>query len=183
MLQLTKDVPMILEKRTKETKVEIRWSGDFDADVYAFALDKDDKMINNNTSLCFFNQVNIFNSAIKHSGDVRNGDTNGDVNAPDEYMTFSLNQIPTDIKKVMVICSIYNAPNNGKKFGQMNQMEATIINDGVKTAIIDMADNYGDKFSMEVLEFKRDSSDNWSITPLQNAGCYILNNYYAQYSK
>lgn len=182
MLELSKNVPILLQKEVKETKVELRWTGDFDCDVYAFGLGVDGKMINGDTSLCFFNQVNLFNGAIKHSGDMRNGDT-AQADAPDEFMTFNLQQIPNEIKKVIVIASIYEAPINGKKFGQMSQMEATILNDNVKIATVNMADNYGDSFSLECLEFKRNEQDRWTVTPIQNAGCYTLNNYFAQYSK
>ena len=182
MLDLQKGQSTMFEKSVKEVVVEARWTGAHDPDIFAVAQDKDGRMVNE--SACFFNKTSLFNGAIRHSGDARDGDSKP-VTEADETMWFQLNKIPEEIVKIQVFLSIFDAElgDDGiykQNFGQMQQMEATIITDGKKVAVIDLADKHGTCISMTMLEITR-KDGRWSVTPIQQQENLTIGDYFAKH--
>lgn len=178
MMDLTKNTPSMFDKGVRQVKVELRWDGEYDADVYAFALGNNKKCPTEG-HFCFFKQLNILGGAIKHSGDMRTGDTiTGE--EPDEFMVFDLSKMPADVQDIVVCLSIYNAPASGETFGMMSQFTATLITDNTKVAIIDLANNHGDNYGMEVLKISR-ANGNWAVTPLGDSEKADINAFYRRY--
>ena len=74
---------------------------------------------------------------ITHWGDNRTGSGDGD----DETIDIDLARIPADVSKIVVLVTIYGAPQNGQNFGMMDNSYVRLV------------DKRGDK---EVLKFELD---------------------------
>jgi tellurium resistance protein TerD len=65
-------------------------------------LNAQEKMLTED-SIVFYNQLALYNGAIKHSGDERAGDKDGD----DETITIDLSKLPADVKILLAVITIY----------------------------------------------------------------------------
>ena len=111
---------------------------------------------------------------------MRTGDTiQGDL--PDETMKFRLQEIPSQIDKVVVFASIYKAPSSGQTFGMLSNFTARILTDGKEVALTDLPTQAPDHFGMTILSMQRNESNGWSITPMNETECADINIYLARY--
>ena len=178
MLNLEKGVSTPFEKSVNEVEVQLRWNGNVDNDVYAFALGSNGRIGEDEKDVCYFGNKRLYAGAIVHSGDQRTGDTI--VDAPDEVMKFRLQEIPTHIDKIVVFASIYKAPTSGQTFGMMSEFTATILTDGTKVATVDLPSQSPDDYGCSLLSMQRNGAG-WSITPLNTSEKADLNVYLARY--
>jgi tellurium resistance protein TerD len=90
----------------KRVKIGLSWdvkdgvNADLDASV--LVLNAQEKMLTED-SIVFYNQLALYNGAIKHSGDERAGDKDGD----DETITIDLSKLPADVKILLAVITIY----------------------------------------------------------------------------
>jgi len=93
----------------KEMSIGAGWEmknmeGDkIDADLCCFLLDKDGQT-RVDDDFVFYNQEATLEGAVKHMGDSRTGDGEGD----DEEMFFDINGIPFDVIRIALVLSIYD---------------------------------------------------------------------------
>jgi tellurium resistance protein TerD len=90
----------------KRVKIGLSWDVKegvtADLDASALVLDTQEKMLTED-SIVFYNQLELYNGAIKHSGDERAGDKEGD----DETITIDLSKLPADVKIILAVITIY----------------------------------------------------------------------------
>jgi tellurium resistance protein TerD len=90
----------------KRVKIGLSWdvkegvTADLDASV--LVLNAQEKMLTED-SIVFYNQLELYQGAIKHSGDERAGDKEGD----DETITIDLSKLPADVKILLAVITIY----------------------------------------------------------------------------
>lgn len=96
---------------------------DFDLDAVAILLGENGKIFDTaERSLCYFNQREI--EGIKYSGDNRTGAGDGD----DETIKVSLNDLPAEVKEVVLGVVIFEAAERNQNFGQVNNAYVRLYN-------------------------------------------------------
>ena len=120
ILDLTKRNPG-LKKVTLGAGWDISNGGlDFDIDIAAFLLDANNKF-NTVSNVIFFN--NKQGQGIALSGDNRTGAGEGD----DETITIQLDQISSDIQKIVFVVTIHEAQNRRQTFGMVNNSYVRLL--------------------------------------------------------
>ena len=90
----------------KKFKIGLSWdvkegvTADLDASVVI--LGENEKMLSED-SIVFYNKLEAYTGAIKHSGDERSGAAEGD----DETITIDLSKLPSDVKTMLAVITIY----------------------------------------------------------------------------
>ena len=93
---------------------------DFDIDIAAFMLDANNKF-NTVSNVIFFN--NKQGQGIALSGDNRTGAGEGD----DETITIELDQISSEIQKIVFVVTIHEAQNRRQTFGMVNNSYVRLL--------------------------------------------------------
>jgi tellurium resistance protein TerD len=129
-VDLQKQVPGL-----KRIRVGLGWKenkfstgGDYDLDVTAFIL-KHDKDGNpkcaDDKSIIFYNNLQTAGGEIKHSGDNRNGASEGD----DETIHVNVEKILSIADEVSFVITIHDAAARKQNFGQIDKSYVKIYND------------------------------------------------------
>lgn len=120
VLDLTKKNPG-LKKVTLGAGWDIaNGASDFDIDIAAFLLDKNDKF-NTVSNVIFFN--NKVGQGIELSGDNRTGQGEGD----DETISIDLSLIDSSIQKIVFVVSIHEAQSKRQTFGMINNSYVRLL--------------------------------------------------------
>ena len=120
ILDLTKRNPG-LKSVTLGAGWDISYGGvDFDIDIAAFMLDDNNKF-NTVSNVIFFN--NKQGQGIALSGDNRTGAGEGD----DETITIELDQISSEIQKIVFVVTIHEAQNRRQTFGMVNNSYVRLL--------------------------------------------------------
>lgn len=96
---------------------------DFDLDASAFLLNATGK-VRSNADFIFYNQTKSDNGSVEHTGDNRTGEGDGD----DEAIVVQLNNVPTDIEKIVVAVTIHEADARRQNFGQVSSAYIRCVN-------------------------------------------------------
>lgn len=98
---------------------------EFDLDASIFMLGENGKVRTPDMKdFCFYNNPSIGDGSIVHQGDNRNGEGEGD----DEQIVVDLMSVPSDVKRLAVVITIFDAKNRGQNFGQVGGAFARIVN-------------------------------------------------------
>ena len=120
ILDLTKRNPG-LKSVTLGAGWDISYGGvDFDIDIAAFMLDANNKF-NTVSNVIFFN--NKQGQGIALSADNRTGAGEGD----DETITIELDQISSDIQKIVFVVTIHEAQSRRQTFGMVNNSYVRLL--------------------------------------------------------
>ena len=129
-LNLEKNQLLNLTKRNPGLKViragigwDVSYSGsdDFDLDVIALLLDKNNKLTDV-SKVCYFNNDNTHGFSL--SGDNKNGEGEGD----DETISVDLASVPKDIEKVVFAVVIYEGKERKQNFGMVDNSYIRLLN-------------------------------------------------------
>lgn len=115
-VNLTKEVPSL-------TKIGIGlgWQAratsgaDFDLDASAFLL-SDKGRVRSDDDFIFYKQLESTCGSVKHTGDNRTGDGEGD----DETIMVDLTRVPQDIEKIVITVTIYDHAARRQNFGMVS---------------------------------------------------------------
>lgn len=88
---------------------------DFDLDASAFLLGEDGKL-KNDSDFIFYNNLRSRNDAVIHTGDNLTGEGDGD----DEVIMIDFSKIPSDVKKIAICVTIFDAEERRQNFGQVS---------------------------------------------------------------
>ena len=143
-VSLTKDNPGL-----KKILVGLGWDanrydggGEFDLDVEAFLLGTGDK-VRKDADFVFYGNLEHESGAVKHMGDNRSGDAEGD----DEQIKIDLSLVPANIQKIVFTVTIYEAEANRLNFGQVSNSYIHIIDETSGSELIRY--DLGEEFSIE----------------------------------
>ena len=115
---------------------------DFDLDASAFLIGENGKVITQKDFIFYGNLIHK-SGAVEHMGDNRTGEGEGD----DEQIKVNLQQIPSNIQKVVFTVTIYEAEKRKQNFGQISNAYIRIINDDDNKELIRY--DLGEDFSIE----------------------------------
>lgn len=87
---------------------------EFDLDASAFMLGANSK-VRSDADFIFFNQLEAKDGSVKHLGDNRTGEGEGD----DEQIVVDLKKVPADVERVIFTVTIYEAAKRGQNFGMV----------------------------------------------------------------
>ena len=96
---------------------------DFDLDAAAFMVDSNGKCPTEK-EFVFYGNLEHPSGAIKHMGDNRTGDGEGD----DEQIEVNLADIPANIEKIAFTATIYDAETRRQNFGQVSNAYIRLVN-------------------------------------------------------
>ena len=115
---------------------------DFDLDAAAFMVDSNGKCPTEK-EFVFYGNLEHPSGAIKHMGDNRTGDGEGD----DEQIEVNLADIPANIEKIAFTATIYDAETRRQNFGQVSNAYIRPVNVETNEEIIRY--DLGEDFSIE----------------------------------
>jgi tellurium resistance protein TerD len=95
----------------------------FDLDASAFVLDGNGKVLSDQ-HFVFYNNTQDPSGAVKHLGDNRTGEGEGD----DEVVEIGLGQLTPDTAKVTFVVTIHDAEARKQNFGQVNNAYIRALN-------------------------------------------------------
>jgi len=103
---------------------------DFDLDASLFMLGANGE-ISSQGHFIFYNNLTSPCGAVEHTGDNLTGDGDGD----DELINVTLNDIPDNIKELVIVVTIHDAINRGQNFGQVLDSFIRIFDAGTEKEI------------------------------------------------
>ena len=104
--------------------------GDFDLDASLFMLGANDQ-IPSQAHFIYYNNLTSPCGALEHTGDNLTGDGDGD----DELINVSLNEIPENIKELVVVVTIHDAIARNQNFGQVSDSFIRIFDSNTEKEI------------------------------------------------
>lgn len=112
---------------------------DFDLDASVFLLTADGK-IKSDKGFIFFNNLISECKSVEHTGDNLTGEGEGD----DESIKVSLNDVPSDITKIVIAVTIHEAEARKQNFGQVSNAFVRIVNEAnnEEVARYDLSEDY-----------------------------------------
>ena len=121
-VNLSKGQRVSLDKGTTMALVGLGWDvnrydggNDFDLDACAFMLGANGK-VRKDEDFIFYGNLESADGAVRHTGDNRTGDGDGD----DEVIVLDLTKVPADVQKIAITVTIYDAPARHQNFGQVS---------------------------------------------------------------
>lgn len=121
MINLEKGQKVALPSTASKFKIGLGWNpntavgGEFDIDVSAFMLNKDNKLVSDN-HFVYYNNLKSPNEALVHLGDNRTGVGEGD----DETLTLDTSNLEANVESIVFVTTIHNAVENRQNFGQIS---------------------------------------------------------------
>ncbi len=149
---------------------------DYDLDISAFLLGANNK-ISSASDVIYFNNMSA--PGIHLNGDNRTGAGEGD----DEVISVNLKQIASNVEKILLAVTIYDAVNRRQTFGQVNNSYIRLIdkNGNKEIARFDLKDNYSTETAVIFGELVRNGS-NWAFHSIGDGHQVDLNGLLAYFS-
>lgn len=152
-VSLAKGQRVSLDKTMTHALVGLGWDinqyssgNDFDLDASAFLLGANGK-VRNDEDFIFYGNLKSPDGAVTHTGDNLTGEGEGD----DEVILLDFTKVPTDVVKIAITVTIYEAEARRQNFGQVSNAYVRVAN----------LANEDDKVGTEVLKF--DLGEDFSI--------------------
>ena len=143
-VSLTKDNPGL-----KKIIVGLGWDvnafdsgADFDLDASAFLASANGKCPTEKEFI-FYGNLEHESGAVKHMGDNRTGEGEGD----DEQIAVDMSLVPANVEKIAVTVTIYDAESRRQNFGQVSNAYCRIIDESTGAELIHY--DLGEDFSIE----------------------------------
>lgn len=128
----------------------------FDLDASCFLVKADGK-VRGDADFCFYNNMNVADGAVVHTGDNQTGDAEGD----DESIKVELSKVPAEIDKVVFSVTIHDAGSRNQNFGQVAKAYIRIVNEqnGGEIARFDLSEDASIETAMIFGEIYRHGTD------------------------
>lgn len=115
---------------------------DFDLDASVFMLRANGK-VRSNLDFIYYGNLKHNSGSVEHMGDNLTGGGDGD----DEQIKVNLASVPSDVEKITVAVTIYDADNRRQNFGQVSNAYIRIVDESTRSEV--MRFNLGEDFSIE----------------------------------
>lgn len=156
-VSLTKSAPGL-----KKILIGLGWDAratdgaDFDLDASLFMLAATDK-VRSDADFIFYNNLKSADGTVEHTGDNRTGAGDGD----DEAIRANLDQLPTDVTKMVVGVTIHEAEARKQNFGMVKAAFIRIVNDedGKEITRYDLSEDASVETAMIFGEVYRNGSE------------------------
>ena len=159
-VSLTKAVPGL-----RTIHVGLGWDSrvtdgaEFDLDASVFLLGPQGR-VRSDADFVFYNNLTGAGGAVRHQGDNRTGEGDGD----DEAVKIDLPAMPTDVTRIVFGVSIDDADARRQSFGQVSNASIRIVNeaDGAELARYDLSEDSATETAMIFGEVYR-NGDEWKF--------------------
>jgi tellurium resistance protein TerD len=128
MITLSKGGRVDLSKESSASvfRIGLGWDAaqpgkEFDLDAMALMLNANGKAVNED-SIVFYRNLEDPAKSVKHSGDNRTGDGNGD----DEVITIDTTKVPADVQEILVLVNIHDAKARQQNFGMVHNAKVNL---------------------------------------------------------
>ncbi|AZH82405.1 TerD family protein [Plantibacter sp. VKM Ac-2885] len=127
----------------------------FDLDASALLVGANGK-VRSSADFIFYNQPASADGSVKHLGDNRTGDGEGD----DEQISVDLNAVGADVERVIIAVSIDKADERRQNFGQVRGAYCRIVDqDGTEIVRFDLSEDAAPETAMLFSELYRNGSE------------------------
>lgn len=129
---------------------------EFDLDASAFMLSGTGK-VRSTADFIFYNQPVSACGSVKHAGDNRSGQGDGD----DEAIIIDLGKVPADVAKVVFTVTINEADARRQNFGQVGGASIRVVNNANNQEITkyDLSEDYSTETAMIFGELYRNGAE------------------------
>ncbi len=129
---------------------------EFDLDASALLLGSSGK-VKSDADFIFFNNLTSPDGSVQHMGDDLVGGSGGD----DEQIKVNLAAVPTDVDKIVVAVSIYDAETRSQSFGQVRNAYIRVVNQADSTELTryDLTEDASTETAMIFGELYRSGSE------------------------
>lgn len=164
-LILEKNVPLNLEKETIDpvTKeitttplTNIQIGAGWDLPTRGQGVDLDLVLSTNTKQVCYYNNLSLFDGAVKHCGDNRTGKGEG----ADETINVDLTKLPDNVTELEVAVSSFN----GFNFQDIQNEFVQIVDLTTNNVIAKSKDNLGGSGQTLILAKLVKTNNLWSVT-------------------
>jgi len=133
----------------------------FDLDASALLIGANGK-VRSSADFIFYNQPASADGSVKHLGDNRTGDGEGD----DEQISVDLNAVGADVERVVIAVSIDKADERRQNFGQVRGAYCRVVDqDGTEIVRFDLSEDAAPETAMLFSELYRNGSE-WKFKAL-----------------
>lgn len=167
-VNLAKGQRVSLDKNMNMALVGLGWDTnrydggkDFDLDASAFLLNADGK-VRKDEDFIFYGNLKSSDGSVTHTGDNLTGEGEGD----DEVLIIDFTKVPTDIQKIAITVTIYDAQVRGQNFGQVSNAYVRVArmaneNDMVGTEVLkfDLAEEFSVETALVVCEIYKNNGE------------------------
>lgn len=131
----------------------------FDLDASVFLLGPQGR-VRSDADFVFYNNLTGAGGAVRHQGDNRTGEGDGD----DEAVKIELPSVPSDVTRIVFGVSIDDADARRQSFGQVSNASIRIVNeaDGAEIARYDLSEDSATETAMVFGEVYR-NGDEWKF--------------------
>ncbi|MHA7304370.1 TerD family protein [Arthrobacter sp. TMN-49] len=128
----------------------------FDLDASALLIGQNGK-VRSNDDFIFYNQLEAKDGSVKHLGDNRTGEGDGD----DEQILIDLGTVSADIDRVIIVVSIDQADARRQNFGQVRDAYCRVVNQDNDAEIVryDLSEDAASETTMVFAEIYRHSAE------------------------
>lgn len=133
-----------------------------DCDASALLLNANGKLAKKQNLICFHNLESPCRS-VRHTGDNLTGEGEGD----DEQIDISLNQVPGDVDKILMVVNIYQCEERNQDFGMIKSAYIRVLNPSNNQELIrfNLTDNYKGMTALIVGEIYRNNGE-WKFNAI-----------------
>jgi tellurium resistance protein TerD len=130
---------------------------DFDLDASALLINAGGK-VPSDQHFVFFNNLTSPDGSVEHMGDELTGGTGA---GDDEQIKVNLVAVPSDVDKIVVAVSIYEAESRGQNFGQVRNAFIRVVNQADNTEITryDLSEDASSETAMIFGELYRNNTE------------------------
>ncbi|BBE30281.1 hypothetical protein OSSY52_04220 [Tepiditoga spiralis] len=129
---------------------------DFDLDASAFLLDANGKATSE-TDFVFYNNLKHPSGAVIHTGDNRTGEGEGD----DEEILIDFEKIPSNIEKIAITVTIFEADQRKQNFGQVSNAFVRIVNQDTNEEYLryDLTEDFSVETALVICEIYKHNNE------------------------
>ena len=167
-VNLSKGQRVSLDKNMTMALIGLGWDtnkydggADFDLDASAFLLGANGK-VRRDEDFIFYGNLKSADGSVTHTGDNLTGDGEGD----DEVLIVDFSKVPSDVQKIAITVTIYDAIPRNQNFGQVSNAYVRVArmanaNDMVGTEVLkfDLAEEFSIETAIVVCEIYRYEND------------------------
>lgn len=135
---------------------------DFDLDASAFLLGSNGKCPSDKDFI-FYGNLSHTSEAVKHMGDNLTGEGEGD----DEQIEIDLSKVPSNIERIAITVTIYEAEKRRQNFGQVSNAYIRLVDETTDTEIIryDLGEDFSIETAVVVGELYRNNGE-WKFNAI-----------------
>ena len=170
-VNLAKGQRVSLDKNMNMALIGLGWDTnrydggkDFDLDASAFLLNADGK-VRKDEDFIFYGNLKSSDGSVRHTGDNLTGEGDGD----DEVLIIDFSKVPSDIQKIAITVTIYDAQERSQNFGQVSNAYVRVARmanendmDGTEVLKFDFAEEFSIETALVVCEIYK-NGDDWKF--------------------